>query len=102
MVSASYLAGETDNTGKVVQYQYSKPIQKWPSPNIGQSNTRNHTASTIPTEPVNLEEIQKDIVPPVIKHKPVTTSQAYKEIVIEANVTDDKSVPSATLYFKRR
>ena len=24
IVSASYLAGETDNTGKVVQYQYSK------------------------------------------------------------------------------
>ena len=37
---------------------------------------------------------------PVIEHKTVTESEAYTDIVIEANVTDDLSVPYATLYFK--
>ena len=37
---------------------------------------------------------------PVIEHKAVTESEAYTDIVIEANITDDLSAPYATLYFK--
>ena len=44
IVSASYLAGETDNTGKVVQYQYSKTnVEMAKLATLANSNTRNHT-----------------------------------------------------------
>ena len=50
---------------------------------------------------MNLDEIPEDLVAPVIEHTPVTASEAYTDITIEANVTDDASVPYATLYYKK-
>ena len=55
----------------------------------------------VPTTPVNLDGIPEDLVAPVIEHAPVTASEAYTDITIEANVTDDASVPYATLYYKK-
>ena len=55
----------------------------------------------VPATPVNLDEIPEDLVAPVIEQTPVTTSEAYTDITIEANVTDDASVPYATLYYKK-
>ena len=68
-LSASYLTPETRYTGKAVQYQYSKTNVEmvklatfaYPTPGTFES-------TQVPTTPVNLEVIQKDIVPPVIKH----------------------------------
>ena len=54
----------------------------------------------VPAQPVNLDELPEDLVAPVIEHKAVTQSEAYTDIAIEANVTDDVSAPYATLYFK--
>ena len=101
IVSASYLPGETDNTGKVVQYQYSKTntemekAQTLASPTPGTIQQ-----AQIPAQQVNLDELPEDLVAPVIEHKAVTESEAYTDIVIEANITDDLSAPYATLYFK--
>ncbi len=50
---------------------------------------------------MNLNNIPEDLVAPVIEHTPVTASEAYTDITIEANVTDDASVPYATLYYKK-
>ena len=83
------------NTNILKQYRNVKAY------NISFSNTWNHTASTDSgSTPVNLDELPEDLVAPVIEHIAVTESEAYTDIVIEANVTDDLSAPYATLYFK--
>ncbi|MCQ6274753.1 lamin tail domain-containing protein [Bacillus sp. V3B] len=60
--------------------------------------------SPIPVEPTikeeTLDEIPEDLVAPMIEHTPLSRSQAYTDIVMEANMTDDLSVPYATLYYK--
>ena len=102
MVSASYLANETDNNGKVVQYQYPKTNVEMSKLAVLANPTPGTLESTqVPLTPVNLNEIPEDLVAPVIGHSPVTASEAYTDIAIEANVTDDASVPYATLYYKK-
>ena len=102
IVSASYLANETDNTGKVVQYQYSKTnVEMAKLATMANPTPGTFEQTQVPTTPVNLNEIPEDLVAPVIEHAPVTASEAYTDITIEANVTDDASVPYATLYYKK-
>ena len=101
IVSASYLLGEIDNTGKVVQYQYPKTNTEMEKAQTLASPTPGTIEQTqIPAQPVNLNELPEDLVAPVIEHKAITESEAYTDIVIEANVTDDLSAPYATVYFK--
>ena len=56
----------------------------------------------VPTTPVNLDEIPEDLVAPVIEHAPVTASEAYTDITIEANVTDDHPFPMPLFIIKKR
>ncbi|MBB6446858.1 lamin tail domain-containing protein [Bacillus benzoevorans] len=102
IVSARYLPKETNNAGKVVQYSYPRSttvmnkMAVLANPTPGSIDMKQ-----VPVTPVNPEEIAGDINPPIIKHQPVEYSEAYTDIVLEANVKDDQSVPYATLYYKK-
>ena len=103
IVSASYLANETDNTGKVVQYQYPKTNVEMSKLAILANPTPGTFEPTqVPTTPVNLNEIPEDLVAPVIEHTPVTASEAYTDITIEANVTDDASSSPMPLFIIKK
>lgn len=47
-----------------------------------------------------LDEIPEGLVASMIEHTPVESSQAYTDITMEANVTDDLSVPYASFTIK--
>ncbi len=85
----------------MVQYQYAKTatemkkMQPLAPPTPGTIEQ-----SQVPAQPVNLDELSQDLVAPVIEHKAVTQSEAYTDIIIETDITDDMSTPYATLYFK--
>lgn len=102
IVSARYLPKETNNAGKVVQYSYPRSttvmnkLAVLANPTPGSIDMEQ-----VPETPVNPEELAGDINPPIIKHKPVQYSEAYTNIVLEANIKDDQSVPYATLYYKK-
>ncbi|ETI68492.1 metallophosphoesterase, partial [Neobacillus vireti LMG 21834] len=101
IVSASYLGEETDNTGAGIEYKYpasGTAMDKYrvlaaPTPGAIE-------AEQVPVKPVNLDEIPKDEEAPVIKHTPVTDSDAFSPIKIEATVTDNMAVPFVTLHYK--
>ncbi|MGD6966639.1 lamin tail domain-containing protein [Rossellomorea vietnamensis] len=102
VVSASYLPNETGNDGTVVQYKYPETgtemakLQTLAAPAPGTIN-----AEQVPATPVTLDEIPEDTEAPVISHTPVTESQPYTDITIEAVVSDNMAVPSATLFYKK-
>ncbi|WP_084552346.1 lamin tail domain-containing protein [Bacillus cihuensis] len=102
IISAGYLPGETDNTGKVVQFNYPKTgtemekFQTLANPTPGAI-----VPVQVPATAVILPEIIEDTVAPDIQHSAVKNSEAYTPIRIEAAVTDDKAVPYATLHFKK-
>lgn len=102
VVSARYLPKETNNDGKVVQYSYPKStsvmnkLAVLADPTPGSIDMKQ-----VPQTPVNPEELAGDINPPVIHHKPVKNSEAYTDIIFEADIKDDQSVPYATLYYKK-
>ncbi|MGD7024358.1 lamin tail domain-containing protein [Rossellomorea vietnamensis] len=102
VVSANYLPGETGNDGTVVQYKYPEAgtemakLQTLAVPAPGTIN-----AEQVPATPVTLDEIPEDTEAPVISHTPVTESQPYTDIAIEAVVSDNMAVPSATLFYKK-
>ena len=102
VISASYLGTENDNTGGVgIEYKY---------PLTGTEMAKHKTLATptpgtietaqVPETPVKLPEPQVDTKAPVIDHNAVTTSNAYSPIKVEATITDDLAVPTATLYYK--
>ncbi|HWO95043.1 MAG TPA: lamin tail domain-containing protein [Bacillus sp. (in: firmicutes)] len=102
IISAGYFPGETDNTGKVVQFNYPKTgtemekLQTLANPTPGAIES-----VQVPATPVTLPEITEDTVSPEIQHTAVTSSEAYTPIKTETAVTDDKAVPYATLNFKK-
>ena len=102
IVSARYLPKETNNVGAVVQYRYPRSttvMNKWAV--LAEPTPGSIDMKQVPETPVNPEEIAGDINPPLIKHVPVEKSEAYTDIVLEASIKDDKSVPYATLYYKK-
>ena len=58
--------------------------------------------SQVPAQPVNLDELSQDLVAPVIEHKAVTQSEAYTDIIIEANITDNMSIPMPLFILKMK
>nr|WP_295974432.1 metallophosphoesterase [uncultured Bacillus sp.] len=102
VISASYLPKETNNAGKVVQYCYPKSstimnkLAVLANPTPGSFDLEQ-----VPEKPVNIEEMEEDISPPILKHKPVKNSEAYTDIILEASVKDNQSVPYATVYYKK-
>src|SRR5699024_8425930 len=51
-------------------------------------------------EVVQLPEQETDTEAPKIVHEPVTSTELYQSISIEAEITDDITIPTATLYVK--
>ncbi|MFD3447609.1 lamin tail domain-containing protein [Microbacteriaceae bacterium 4G12] len=102
VISASYLDKETDNDGKVVQYSYPKSgtamnkLQVLANPSPGSIDV-----IQVPEKPVNLPDEKPDKTAPVITHTAVTKAEAYTDVKIEANITDDVVVSSAALYYKK-
>ncbi|KEZ47326.1 lamin tail domain-containing protein [Metabacillus indicus] len=101
IVFASYLANETDNNGKTVKYQYPKTgtemgkLQTLADPDPGSLS-----AEQVPSSPAKAPEENDDSIKPEITHTPVKKAEGFEEIVIEADITDDKAVPFATLFYK--
>jgi len=102
IVSASYLGEENDNNGAGIEYKYpasGTAMDKYrvlaaPTPGAIE-------ADQVPERPVNLDETPKDEEAPAINHTPVTGSDAFSPIKIEATVTDNMSKPFVTLNFKK-
>ncbi|WP_284035553.1 lamin tail domain-containing protein [Neobacillus sp. 114] len=101
IVSASYLGNENDNNGAGIEYKYpasGTEMEKYrvlapPTPGTIESGQ-------VPAQPVNIDETPVDMEAPVITHTPVTGSDAYTPIKIEATVTDNMAKPFVTLYYK--
>ncbi|WP_413303471.1 lamin tail domain-containing protein [Bacillus sp. 1P10SD] len=102
IVSANYLGTDNDNTGNGIEY-------KFPASGTVMDKFRALAAPTpgttdpvqVPTKPVNLDEQPKDEEAPVISHTPVTESDAFTTVKVEATVTDDLAIPFVTLYYKK-
>ena len=99
--SASYLPGETNNDGLVVQYKYHPAktamdkLQVLADPSPGTID-----AIQVPTKPVELADIPADTEAPIIDHSAITEGKAYSPIKIEAIVTDNRSTQDVTLHYK--
>ncbi|WP_226669275.1 lamin tail domain-containing protein [Metabacillus litoralis] len=102
VVFASYLGNENDNTGADIHYMFKatgtemEKYQVLAAPNPGFI-----LPVQVPTKPIELEETPKDTEAPVINHTPVTESDAFSTITIEADITDNMAVPFSTLYYKK-
>ncbi|WP_338788062.1 lamin tail domain-containing protein [Metabacillus sp. FJAT-53654] len=102
VVSASYLGTDNDNTGAVIQYMFPsegtemEKLKVLAAPSLGTVE-----AVQVPTKPVELDEIPVDTEAPVITHTPLTETDAFSPISIEANITDNMAVPFATLHYKK-
>ncbi|MEH7384192.1 lamin tail domain-containing protein [Bacillus sp. JJ1521] len=101
IISASYLDGETDNTGAVVDYQYPETGTEMLKHRVLAQPTPGEIRQTqVPETPVNLPDVPEDTEAPVITHTPITSSKPLMPIQIEANVTDNLAIPSVTLFYK--
>ncbi|WP_042375356.1 lamin tail domain-containing protein [Neobacillus jeddahensis] len=102
IVSASYLGTENDNNGNGIEYKFPASgtiMDKWKvlaGPTVGTI-----APAQVPTKPVNLDEQPKDEEAPVITHTPVTESNDFTAVKVEAMITDNKAAPFATLYYKQ-
>ncbi|WP_251548644.1 lamin tail domain-containing protein [Neobacillus muris] len=101
VISAGYLPGETNNEGKVVQYQYPAAgtemtkLQVLANPTPGAIE-----AGQVPSTPVSLPDVPKDTTAPEIVHTAITESSPLQPVHIQANITDDQAVALATLYYQ--
>ncbi|MBP3039570.1 lamin tail domain-containing protein [Bacillaceae bacterium Marseille-Q3522] len=101
VIAASYLDGESDNSGAVIQYQYPKSGTEMDKLATMAPPTPGSIESVqVPELPVTLPEQTEDTVAPVINHTPITEAEGYAAITVEADVTDDRAVPIVTLYYK--
>lgn len=101
IISASYLAGETDNAGAVVEYKYPLSGTEMVKHQVlAQPTPGDIQQAQVPETPVNLPDVPEDTEAPVIKHTPVTSSKPLTPVQIEANVTDNITIPSVTLFYK--
>ncbi|MDX8289405.1 lamin tail domain-containing protein [Metabacillus indicus] len=101
IISASYLAGETDNSGKTVKFKYPETgtemgkLQTLADPDPG-----TFSAQQVPSLPVSVPEKIEDTVKPDITHSQIKEAEGFKDIEMTAAVTDDKAAPFATLFYK--
>ncbi|MBU7594341.1 LPXTG cell wall anchor domain-containing protein [Metabacillus halosaccharovorans] len=102
IISASYLGTENDNTGAVIQYLFPSSGSEMAKLETLAAPTPGMVEQTqVPTKPVELDEIPEDSEAPVITHTPITESDAFSPITIQADVVDNMAVPFATLYYKK-
>lgn len=101
VIFASYLQGETDNTGLVVQYKYPSAGTEMEKLTVKATPTPGAIeAEQVPSTPVSLPPAAADTAAPKIVHTAITESQKLQPIKIQAVITDDQAIPSATLYYK--
>ncbi|SDM28431.1 lamin tail domain-containing protein [Sediminibacillus halophilus] len=101
VIYADYLGEENDNTGADIHYQYPtegtvmKKYRTMAEPTPGAIDLEQ-----VPAQPVPVPETDEDVTDPVINHKPVLEATAFSSLTVEATITDDRAVPTATLYVK--
>lgn len=101
VVYADYDGADNDNTGAVIQYKYpleGTSMLKWrplAAPTPGTVNV-----DQVPVKPVDLPEPEMDTSPPEIHHEPIKEAKEFSSILVEATITDDVAIPTATLYVK--
>ncbi|WP_371069007.1 lamin tail domain-containing protein [Sediminibacillus sp. JSM 1682029] len=101
VIYADYLGEENDNTGADIHYQYPregtvmKKYRTMAEPTPGAIDLEQ-----VPVQPVPVPETDEDVTEPVINHKPVLEATAFSSLTVEATITDDRAVPTATLYVK--
>ncbi|WP_243355322.1 lamin tail domain-containing protein [Bacillus litorisediminis] len=102
VISASYLSGETDNAGAVVEYKYPTTGTEMVKHQVLTPPTPGTIeAIQVPETPVTLPDLPEDVEAPVITHGPITSSEPLTSIQIEATVTDNLAVRAVTLYYKK-
>ncbi|WP_368658136.1 lamin tail domain-containing protein [Metabacillus halosaccharovorans] len=102
IIAASYLGTENDNTGAVIQYLFPSSGSEMAKLETLAAPTPGTVEQTqVPTKPVELDEIPEDSEAPVITHTPITESDAFSPITIQADIIDNMAVPFATLYYKK-
>ncbi len=102
IVSASYLGSENDNTGAVIHYLFpSSGTEMEKLETLAAPSPGTVKPVQVPTKPIELDELPEDTEAPVITHTPITDSDSFSPITIQAEVTDNMAVPFATLYYKK-
>ncbi|MFS0865009.1 lamin tail domain-containing protein [Fredinandcohnia sp. 179-A 10B2 NHS] len=102
VISASYLSGESDNTGAVIEYKYPTTSTEMEKYQVLTSPTPGSIELVqVPETPVTLPDIPEDTEAPIITHTPVTRSQPLTPVFVEANVKDNITVPIVTLHYKK-
>ncbi|MFT8323075.1 MAG: lamin tail domain-containing protein [Bacillus sp. (in: firmicutes)] len=102
IVSASYLAAESDNTGADIQYKYPTSGTKMEKHQVLAAPTPGTIDSVqIPANPVELDPIPPDTKAPVITFTPVTNANVFTTVKIKAVIKDNVADPFVTLYYKK-
>ncbi len=57
--------------------------------------------ANFPTNSASSKDLDNDKIPPIIEHEPQKATAAYSSIKIETKITDDISIPTAKLFYKK-
>ncbi|MDL4842672.1 lamin tail domain-containing protein [Aquibacillus rhizosphaerae] len=101
VIQADYLGTDNDNSGAVIEYQYPREgidminyrSMATPTPGVTESGQ-------VPDQVVVIPEIEEDTEAPEITHTAIKEADAFSNITIEATITDNMAIPTATLYVK--
>ncbi|UAL47758.1 lamin tail domain-containing protein [Sutcliffiella horikoshii] len=105
LVSASYLGNENDNNGAGIEYKFpasgtvmdKHAVLALPTPGT-------IDAVQVPEQPVTVEEEEAPVADktlPVIEHTAVTEVERFTAITMQATITDEVGVTTATLFYKK-
>ncbi|WP_245831959.1 lamin tail domain-containing protein [Oceanobacillus senegalensis] len=101
IISASYLGEDNDNSGADIHYRYPSEgtvMEKDQGSAVPTPGTFESTQ--VPATPVTLPDVPDDTEAPTIEHTPITESSSFSPVKVEATITDNRSIPLATLHFK--
>ncbi|UOQ46681.1 lamin tail domain-containing protein [Gracilibacillus caseinilyticus] len=103
VIYADYLGEDNDNNGGVIQYKYpyqGTEMVKWES--LAKATPGTVMKEQVPANVVEMTDEGADTNAPEISHEPVSSAEAFSSVKIEANISDDKAIPNATLYVKNK
>ncbi|WP_182103730.1 lamin tail domain-containing protein [Niallia taxi] len=102
IISANYMPGETDNTGLTVAYRYPASGTIMDKLQIKAAPTPGSILDDqVPAKQVEIDAPVVDNEAPQISHSPIKSSKHAVSIKIEATITDNAKIPSATLHYKQ-
>jgi len=102
IISANYMPGETDNTGLTVAYRYPASGTIMDKLQIKAAPTPGSILDDqVPAKQVEIDAPVVDNEAPQISHSPIKSSKHAVSIKIEATITDNAKLPSATLHYKQ-